>query len=95
MIETSRFRLRSSEDEPSFLLADARVQSEFVYQQPGLVRRTTAKGQSAEWIVVTLWDSAAAADAAATAAPGHAACREFEALVDPSSVRIERFVERD
>jgi hypothetical protein len=51
VIETMTFRLRPGVDEAEFLGVDKRLQSEFAYQQPGLVRRTTghADAMSARW----------------------------------------------
>ena len=58
VIETMTFRLVEGADESAFLLVDKRLQTEFAYQQPGLVRRTTARGvdaQAGEWVVIDLW----------------------------------------
>ena len=42
VIETMTFRLAPGADEQAFLDADRRVQTDFAYRQPGLMRRTTA-----------------------------------------------------
>ena len=49
VIETMTFRLRLGVDEAEFLGVDKRLQSEFAYQQPGLVRRTTARSDDGAW----------------------------------------------
>jgi hypothetical protein len=70
VIELTTFRLRAGVDEGDFVAADADAQAGFFYQQPGLVRRTTARLTGAgadEWLVVAWWGSADAADAAAAA----------------------------
>ena len=64
VIEILRFRLADGADEAAFLQADKRVQAEFAYQQPGLVRRTAARGDDGGWVVIDLWHSAAQAEAA-------------------------------
>jgi hypothetical protein len=91
MLETATFRLAPGVDEAAFLDADSRVQTEFVYQQPGLVRRTTARGRDGDWIVIVLWASDADADAAAARAPGDEAAVAFTACLDPGSVRTARY----
>ena len=58
-------------DDDALRAADARMQTDFAYQQPGMLRRTTARGDGGEWCVVTLWESAAAAANAETAALSH------------------------
>src|SRR5438309_4461930 len=63
VIETMSFRLAPGTDEQAFLGADGRVQTEFAYRQPGLLRRTTAHTGDGEWIVIDVWQSAAEADA--------------------------------
>jgi hypothetical protein len=42
VIEITRFRLRPGVSPAEFAAADARLQTEFAYQQPGLLRRTAA-----------------------------------------------------
>ncbi|HXQ74976.1 MAG TPA: hypothetical protein VN791_00670 [Acidimicrobiales bacterium] len=61
MIEIMTFRLSPGADEEAFRAADGEVQSDFAYQQPGLLRRTTARGADGGWIVIDLWRSDAAA----------------------------------
>jgi hypothetical protein len=64
------------------------VQTELVPNLAGFVRRTTARGENGEWLVVTLWSSAAEADAAPAAT-------DFMALVDPASVSLQRYATLD
>lgn len=86
-----RFRLRPGSDEAAFLAADRRVQEDFAYQQPGLLRRTTARGTDGNWIVIDLWRSAADADACDARWEHDRVAQEFMALVDQSSVAVQRF----
>lgn len=86
-----RFRLAPGSDEADFIAADRRLQQEFAYQQPGLLRRTTARGAGGGWIVIDLWRSAADADACAARWDSDPAVGAFMALVDGSSVTSERF----
>lgn len=86
-----RFRLRPGGDEAAFLAADRRVQEDFAYQQPGLLRRTTARSTDGNWIVIDLWRSAADADACDARWEHDPVAQEFMALVDQSSVAVQRF----
>jgi hypothetical protein len=95
MIELMRFRLSEGADVDGFLAADKRLQSEFAYQQPGLVRRTTARGADERWIVVDLWRSEADADACAARWADDPVVEAFMAFVDRGSVETERFTELD
>lgn len=95
MIELLRFRLAPGADEEGFLKADARLQAEFAYQQPGLVRRTTARSDTGEWIVIDLWRSAADADACDPRWKEDPVVREFLSFVEEASVKSERFNELD
>lgn len=78
-------------DDEALRAADARMQTEFAYQQPGMLRRTTARGDNGDWCVVTLWESLDAAVRAGTAADADETASAFWALVDVDSVRIQRF----
>ncbi len=87
VIEVETFRLAAGVDEAAFLEADERVQIDFMHQQPGFVRRTTARGNDGEWLVVVFWDSSDAAMAAAEAARGDPAVVAFGALLGATDVK--------
>lgn len=94
VIETMTFRLRDGADQDAFLAVDKRLQSDFAYQQPGLVRRTIARGHgdhAQEWLVVDLWWSAAAADDCAQRWDRDPLAQEFMAFVDATSVDVRRY----
>ncbi len=85
-IEIMTFRLRPETSESEFLAADRRVQVEFAYHQPGMIRRTTGRNPDGDWVVIDLW--ASAADAANCLEGWHRdpAPLAFMALVDEATV---------
>jgi hypothetical protein len=85
------FRLAPSVQDNEFLAADRRLQADFAYQQPGLLRRTTARSTDGEWIVIDHWRSAADADACAERWDHDSIAQTFMSLVDKTSVRVQRF----
>ena len=91
MIETVTFRLAAGTDESTFLDADRRVQTEFIYREPGLLRRTTARDENGEWIVIVLWRSESDADAAARLSEGDRPTAELVALLDAATVQTRRY----
>jgi hypothetical protein len=97
VIETMTFRLADGAEEAAFLAVDKRLQSDFAYQQPGLLRRTTARGVGDlavdQWIVVDLWRSGDDADACAARWDNDPIAQEFMSLVDASSVEVRRYRE--
>lgn len=95
MIETVTFRLAPDTDEAVFLDADRRVQTEFFYRQPGLLRRTTARDRHGEWIVIVIWRSEDDAEAAARLSEHDGATSELMALVDEATVRTRRYAPLD
>lgn len=69
VIEVTTFTVVDGTDEAAFLAADHRMQTAFFHQQPGFLRRTTARASDGEWVTVVLWadqDSATTAGALAT-----------------------------
>ena len=54
-------------------------------------RATTARGDGGEWILVVLWGTAEAADAAAAQAEGDPSNAELMALVDRSTLVRKRY----
>jgi len=91
VIEIMRFRLSAGVDEGAFLAADRALQEDFAYQQPGLLRRTTARGDDGAWIVIDLWRTEEDADACTARWDGDPVVRRFMALVDGPSVASERY----
>jgi hypothetical protein len=93
VIEILRFALVDGADEAAFLEADERVQVEFAYHQPGLLRRTTARADDGTWVVVDLWRSAEQAQACIERWAGDAVTAAFMSFVAPDSVTVERYQE--
>ena len=91
MIEILTFRLRADADESQFLDADRQVQVGFAYQQPGLIRRTTARGGNDEWVVIDLWRSDADADACDQRWATDPIAQHFMSFVDPTTVQTRRY----
>jgi heme-degrading monooxygenase HmoA len=91
LMETVTFRLAADTDESAFLEADKRVQTEFIPNQPGFLRRTTARGHDGEWLVVVLWNSENDADTCTSQSDGHPATMAFTALLDSSTLRTKRY----
>lgn len=91
VIETTVFDLAEGADEAAFIAADAIVQQSVAYQQPGLMRRTLARGDGRSWLVLTVWNSGEAADAGHRAAAATPEVEAMLAFVDRSSVQRRRF----
>ncbi len=95
MIEILTFRLAEGADEVDFLAADRAVQTKFAYQQPGLLRRTTARGADGSWLVVDIWRSSEDAEACDRVWGQDEWTGRFMSLVDDASVRTARYEELD
>ncbi|HEY7147613.1 MAG TPA: hypothetical protein VH637_25480 [Streptosporangiaceae bacterium] len=95
MIEILSFRLAAGADEAAFLAADKRVRTEFASQQPGLQRRTTARGEDGSWIVIDLWRSGADADACDARWGQDEATASFMSFIDRASMSARRYATLD
>lgn len=95
MIEITTFRLAAGVEPSSFVTADAEAQMGFYNLQPGLLRRTTARSDDGEWVVVTLWASAQHADDAASGSSSDPACLAVADLVDDTTLALRRYAELD
>jgi hypothetical protein len=89
LIETLTCRLAPGIDEAAFLAADRRVQTEFIPNHAGFVRRTTARGPDGEWMVLTFWGTGDAADASRRLAETDAVATAFSAMLD--GVAVSRY----
>lgn len=94
VLSITTFRLAQGVADDAFLASDATCQSDFAYQQAGLLRRTTAR-TDLDWLVLEQWASLADAELADEAALHHAAALACAALVDPASVQRRRFTTLD
>lgn len=90
VIEVSTFTAVG--DETALLAADARMQTDFAYQQPGLLRRTVGRADGGRWCVVSLWATVEDAQRADAAARTDDVATAFWAMAEPDSVRVERYV---
>jgi hypothetical protein len=95
MIEILTFALHAGVGDELFVAVDARVQTEFAYHQPGLARRTTGRNEQGRWLVLQVWSSQQAADAARQAFDASELGAEFTSLLDPDSLTSECFAGLD
>lgn len=91
VIEVTAFRLRPGSDEAAFLAVDYQVQTEFVPNHPGFVRRTTAQAPDGTWAVITLWAAEEDAERSAVLAVDDPVMGAFMACVEPTSLRSDRY----
>jgi heme-degrading monooxygenase HmoA len=90
IIETTTFSLAQGATEDAFLAADRRVQSEVIPNQPGFLRRTTAR-RGEHWIVVVLWANEADAVAFESVANADPVQTEFDGHLAVGSVEVHRY----
>lgn len=93
-MELATFRLVEGAAVDAFVAADADLQRDMMINDPGLLRRTTARGEHG-LAVVTLWASPESAESSAARVTTSAAGRAFAAFVAPGSVRREVYEELD
>ena len=90
IVEVTTFRLADGVVDEAFLALDKRIQTELVPNQPGFLRRTTAR-HGEDWLVVTLWASDADAAAFQRAADGDPLQAEFEHAVEAGTLHLTRY----
>jgi len=93
MIEVAKFRLADGVSTEDFLAKNADFQQRFIYQQPGLVRRTVASGLDGEWVSITWWRSMKDARRSTTESLTSPIAMDFGALLKPRSLSVEYFKE--
>jgi hypothetical protein len=94
IVEVTTFRLGEGVTDASFLALDRRVQTELVPNQPGFMRRTTAR-HGDDWLVVTLWSTEEAAGDYERAAEGHPLQTAFVGAVEAGTLHLTRYVTLD
>lgn len=86
-IEIEVFSLNPGVDPAAFREADASTQAFFHAHRPGLARRTAATFDN-DWLIVTMWQTAADLDREVEEPP---AVQAWRAMIDPKTVRRRRF----
>jgi heme-degrading monooxygenase HmoA len=94
IVEITTLRLADGVTDGSFLALDRRIQTELVPNQPGFLRRTTAR-HGDEWLVVTLWASDSDAAAFQRALDGHPLQAELEHSVEAGTLHLTRYTTLD
>ncbi len=94
IVEITTFRLAEGVSDEAFLALDKRIQTELVPNQPGFLRRTTAR-HGEDWAVVTLWASDAQAAAYQRAVEGDPLQAEFERDVEAGTFHLTRYTTLD
>ena len=94
VVEVTTFRLAEGVPVDSFLALDRKVQTELVPNQPGFMRRTTAR-HGDEWLVVTLWSTEQAAGVFERVAEDHPLQAEFERVVEAGTFHLTRYLTLD
>ena len=94
IVEITTFRLAEGVSDESFLAVDRRVQTELVPNQPGFMRRTTAR-HGEDWLVVTLWTTDDAAAAFQRVAEGHPVQVEFVRAAEAGTLHLARYATLD
>jgi hypothetical protein len=87
VIEITTFRLRDGVINEAFVAEDEQIQMTCWYLQPGLQRRTTAVSADGGWVTITVWDSAAHADAATGSLDPQSAL----AMIDVPTIETRRY----
>ena len=90
IVEITTFRLAEGMTDEAFLALDRRIQTEQVPNQPGFLRRTTAR-HGEDWLVVTLWATEDAAAAFQRAVEGTSLQAEFDAVAEAGTLHLTRY----
>ncbi len=94
IVEIMTFRLAEGVTDDAFLALDRRIQTELVPNQPGFMRRTTAR-HGDEWVVVTLWASDNDAAAFQRETEDHPLQGELGRAAEAGTVHLTRYTTLD
>ncbi len=80
-IEWAPFTLVEGVDEATLIAASDVLQTEFLSQQPGFIKRELLKGHNNQWVDIVYWNSRAEAEQAARNAANSPVCYKYFALM--------------
>ncbi len=95
VIETITLRLTAGFAPAAFSQANARVEAEYLPQQPGfnVGSRVTTLDDEGTWTISLRWDSAADADASMASFMNAPATQDYLSMIDMSTMEMRRTVE--
>jgi hypothetical protein len=93
VLEITTFHLLAGVDDETFLTADKAVQTEVFPNSPGYLRRTTAKADDGEWLVVVLWGTETDIDGFNARTVSDPVQLTFDELIDRSTIRTKRYAD--
>lgn len=85
-IEVTTFRLMDPEDTERFIIADAAMQEWSYFHVPGIQRRTVARSEDGNWIVIVLFDSIERCDKVTNAVEQGEIPTTWHGFIDASSI---------
>jgi len=91
VVETTTFRLAAGVDDEAFLVADRAVQTEFIPNLGGFLRRTTCRSRGGEWLVITLWQSEKDAQHCTALSATSPVVERFSSLLEAGSLVTKVF----
>jgi hypothetical protein len=93
VLEITTFRLLADVDTESFLAADKAVQTEVFPNSPGYLRRTTARAEDGEWLVVVLWGDDRSIDEFNARVVSDPVQLAFDELIDRGTIQTKRYAD--
>ena len=85
------FSVVAGTDEATVLAAADHVQTEFLIQQPGFVRRELFKGNANQWVDIIYWNSPEEAEQAQRNAADSSVCSMYFALMTNADAGVLHF----
>ena len=93
VLEITTFHLLADVDDETFLTADKAVQTEVFPNSSGYLRRTTAKADDGEWLVVVLWATDTDIDEFNARIVSDPVQLAFDELINRSTIRTKRYAD--
>lgn len=92
VVEVVRLAPADGVTEEAFLSASDSFEQDYMQHRHGFIRRTLLRGEDGEWAVLVDWETSEDAAASMEAFPNDPASAPFNAVIDPASFEMKRYV---
>lgn len=92
VVEIVTFKLREGASVDAFRTANQNVEDGHVSKQPGFISRKTARNEEG-WLVVVEWEDVESAELSMQSFADAPATKSFMEVIDPASMRMQRFTD--
>jgi len=95
IVEVTTFKTKSTTNNQTFNTLDSEVENNFTSKQKGFIKRESTTNGNGEYAIIVYWETLPDADASMQKFMGDTSVADYAAMIDPSTMKMNRYVTTD